>query len=141
VGDESKKLTFVEEDDVETQVFDWGRLSWLTEPRVTAAGRFSAGVVTLEPGKGHDRHNHPGVEEILYVLEGRGRQTVQGPGTAVEREVGPGVLVHIPPDVYHSTINIGDGPLRIMAVYSPYGPEAELREMEGVRIEPPKRQR
>ncbi len=141
MGDESKKLTFVEEEDVETQVFDWGRLSWLSEPRVTAAGRFSAGVVTLEPGKGHDRHNHPGVEEILYILEGRGRQVVQGPGTAVEREVGPGVLVHIPPDVYHSTINIGDGPLRIMAVYSPPGPESELREMEGVRIEPPKRHR
>ena len=66
---------------------------------------------------------------------------VEESGTPVERELGPGVLVHIPPDVFHSTINTGDGPLRIMAVYSPPGPEAELREMEGVRIEPPKRKR
>ncbi len=32
---DGEKLIFVEEADVETQVFDWGRLSWLSEPRVT----------------------------------------------------------------------------------------------------------
>jgi len=130
----------VEEDDVETQVFDWGRLAWLSEPRVTRADRFSAGVVTLEPGKGHDRHNHPGVEEILYILEGRGMQMVEEDGAPVEREVGPGVLVHIPPGVFHSTVNAGDGPMRLLAVYAPPGPEAELRAMEGVSIEPPRRE-
>jgi len=135
----SEKLIFVEEDDVETQVFDWGRLWWLSEPRVTAAGKFSAGVVELEPGKGHDNHNHPGVEEILYVLSGKGMQAVDAPSGRVEREVGPGVLIHIPPDVFHSTVNTGDGPMRILAIYAPPGPEAELRAMEGVQIEPPKR--
>jgi oxalate decarboxylase/phosphoglucose isomerase-like protein (cupin superfamily) len=135
----SDKLIFVEEDDVETQVFDWGRLWWLSEPRVTAAGKFSTGVVQLEPGKGHDNHNHPGVEEILYVLCGKGLQVVDAPGGRVEREVGPGVLIHIPPDVFHSTVNTGDGPMRILAIYAPPGPEAELRAMEGVTIEPPKR--
>lgn len=135
----SDKLIFVEEDDVETQVFDWGRLWWLSEPRVTAAGEFSAGVVELEPGKGHDNHNHPGVEEILYVLSGKGIQVVDAPAGRVEREVGPGVLIHIPPDVFHSTVNSGDGPMRILAIYAPPGPEAELRAMEGVTIEPPKR--
>jgi oxalate decarboxylase/phosphoglucose isomerase-like protein (cupin superfamily) len=134
-----KRLSFVEEDDVETQVFDWGRLGWLSEPRVTRAERFSAGVVTLEPGKGHDRHNHPGVEEILYVLDGKGMQMVEEDGSPVEREVGPGVLIHIPTSVFHSTINIGSTPMRILAVYSPPGPEAELRAMEGVTIEPPRR--
>jgi oxalate decarboxylase/phosphoglucose isomerase-like protein (cupin superfamily) len=135
----SDKLIFVEEDDVETQVFDWGRLWWLSEPRVTAAGKFSTGVVQLEPGKGHDNHNHPGVEEILYVLSGKGLQVVDAPGGRVEREIGPGVLVHIAPDVFHSTVNTGDGPMRILAIYAPPGPEAELRAMEGVIIEPPKR--
>jgi len=133
------KLVFVEEEDVETQVFDWGRLSWLSEPRVTAAERFSAGLVVLEPGQGHERHNHPGVEEILYVIEGRGLQVVEPASGRVEREVGPGVLVHIPPDVYHSTVNVGEGPMRLLAIYAPPGPEAELRAMPGVRIEPPKR--
>ncbi len=70
------KLTFVEKENVETQIFDWGRLSWLSEPNVTAAERFSAGVVLLEPGKGHERHNHPYSEEILYVIRGKGVQMV-----------------------------------------------------------------
>ncbi len=80
----SKKLTFVQSQDVETQVFDWGKLSWLSEPSVTAAERFSAGVVKLEPGKGHERHNHPYSEEILYVVRGEGRQVVELPEGIVE---------------------------------------------------------
>ncbi len=133
------KLVFVEEADVETQVFDWGRLRWVSEPRVTAAERFSAGVVSLEPGKGHERHNHPGVEEILYVLSGTGDQTVEVDDQILKREVGPGVLIHIPPDVCHSTVNTGQEPMRLLAIYAPPGPEVELRAMEGVRIEPPER--
>lgn len=131
--------TFIEPADVETQVFDWGRLSWLSEPRVTGTDRFSAGVVVLEPGKGHVRHNHPGVEEILYVIDGKGIQMVEVDGKPIEREVTKGVLVHIPPDIYHSTVNTGDGPMTLFAIYSPPGPEALLRQMEGVRIEPPAR--
>ena len=133
------KLTFVKKEDVETQVFDWGRLSWLSEPRVTAAERFSTGLVVLEPGKGHDRHNHPYSEEILYVVSGTGLQTVELPGKVEEREVGPGTLVHIPTALYHSTVNNGDVPMELIAIYAPFGPEAELRELDGVAIEPPVR--
>ena len=133
------KLTFVEKEDVEAQVFDWGHLSWLSEPRVTAAERFSTGLVVLEPGKGHDRHNHPYSEEILYVVSGTGLQTVEHPGKVEEREVGPGTLVHIPTALYHSTVNNGDVPMELIAVYAPFGPEAELRELDGVAIEPPVR--
>jgi len=133
------KLTFVEKEDVETQVFDWGRLSWLSEPRVTAAERFSTGLVVLEPGKGHVRHNHPYSEEILYVVSGTGLQTVELPGKVEEREVGPGTLVHIPTALYHSTVNNGDVPMELIAIYAPFGPEAELRELDGVAIEPPVR--
>ena len=136
----AEKMVFVEEADVETQGFDWGRLWWLSEPRVTRAEKFSAGVVQLEPGKGHDRHNHPGCEEILYVLEGTGDQVVEVDGESVRREVGPGVLIHIPIDAFHSTVNTGTGPMRLLAIYAPPGPEAELRKMDGVTIEPPKRE-
>jgi oxalate decarboxylase/phosphoglucose isomerase-like protein (cupin superfamily) len=136
---DSQNLRFVAEDDVETQVFEWGKLRWLSEPRVTEAQRFSAGIVSLSPGRGHERHNHPGVEEILYVVSGKGRQMVEIDGRKVERDVEAGMLVHIPPDVYHSTVNTGKSPMRLLAVYAPPGPEAQLRSMPGVRIEPPKR--
>ena len=124
---------------METQVFDWGRLSWLSEPTVTAAERFSAGLVVLEAGKGHERHHHPNSEEILYVVSGTGLQTVERPDGKVEREVGPGTLVHIPTGVFHSTVNTGDERMELIAIYAPFGPEAELRELDGVAIEPPVR--
>ncbi len=131
----SAKKTFVKPEDVETQVFDWGRLSWLSEPLVTQAERFSCGVVTLEPGKGHTRHNHPYSEEILYVMEGKGIQTVELPSGRLEKEISAGELVHIPTAIYHSTINSGDEPMKMIAIYAPFGPEAELRKMDGVHIE------
>ena len=120
---------FVKPDDVETQLFDWGTIKWMSEPKVTDARNFTAGVVLLSPGKGHTRHNHPGVEEILYVVSGEGEQMVEdAAGRAVRQRVRPGVLVHIPPDVYHETINTGWKPLELLAVYCPAGPEAMLRE-------------
>jgi oxalate decarboxylase/phosphoglucose isomerase-like protein (cupin superfamily) len=126
---------FVEPEQVETQLFDWGAIKWLSEPRVTDAERFSAGVVLLAVGKGHERHNHPGVEEILYVISGTGEQLVENE----RKTVGPGTLVHIPPDVYHETINTGWEEMKILAIYAPPGPEKELREMPGVEIVPPTR--
>jgi len=127
---------FVEPEQVETQVFDWGGIQWLSEPRVTGTERITAGVVTLEPGKGHQRHNHPGVEEILYVIEGEGIQMVDL-GNEERQTVRAGTMIHIPADIYHETINTGDRPMILLAVYSPPGPEALLRSLPGCRIEPP----
>ena len=61
----------IEPDDVDSQVFDWGVLNWMSTPEVTGGERFSAGVVKLEPGKGHERHTHPDSDEILYRSEER----------------------------------------------------------------------
>lgn len=137
----SRKLTFVQSEDVETQVFDWGRLSWLSEPNVTAAEHFSAGRRQARAGKGHERHNHPYSEEILYVIRGTGLQLVELPEGRVEEEIGPGTLVHIPTALYHSTINSGEDTLEMIAIYAPFGPEAELRRMDGVELEPAQRLR
>jgi oxalate decarboxylase/phosphoglucose isomerase-like protein (cupin superfamily) len=129
---------FVKPEEVETQVFDWGTIKWLSEPKVTDAQRFSTGTVLLNPGKGHTRHNHPGVEEILYVVSGEGVQMVEDEqGNPVRQPIAAGMLIHIPADVYHETINTGWEQLKLIAVYSPHGPEALLRQMEGVRIVPP----
>lgn len=128
---------FVSPNDVETMLFGWGTIKWLSEPRVTNAERITAGLVILEPGKGHTRHNHPGVEEILYVVSGSGEQMVEdAAGNPVRRQVNAGDLVHIPPDVFHETINTGWEPMRILAVYAPPGPEALLRDMPDCRIVP-----
>ena len=118
---------FVNRDEVETQVFDWGRLQWLSEPRVTGSQVMTTGIVTLEPGKGHERHNHPGREEVLYVLEGTGEQTVETEDGVLRKTLHPGDLVYLTAGQFHSTINKGAGPMVLLAVYQFAGPEAELR--------------
>lgn len=123
---------FVEPNEVETQVMDWGKLKWMSSPRATGASKFSAGVVLLEPGKGHNTHAHPGCEEILYVVSGFGKQTVADE----ETELKPGMLIFIPADVEHSTVNTSWETLTLLAIYDPPGPEEELRKLPGCKIVP-----
>jgi len=124
---------FVEPDEVETQVFDWGNLKWLSATDVTGAQKFSMGIVLLAPGKGHATHTHPGCEEVLYVISGVGKQTVLGE----EKDLKPGMVVFIPEGAEHSTFNTGWETLKLVAVYDPPGPEKALRELPECTVLPP----
>src|SRR5687767_8612330 len=105
----------VEPADVATSVFGWGRIKFLSEPSVTAAENITAGLVRLDPGQGHMRHNHPGSEEILFILSGEGEQMVE---TDLEERGGvpeyfpvrTHSLVQIPASVFHQTVNTGADP-------------------------------
>ena len=59
-----------------TYTFAWGATKWLVTPSTTPGAKLTFGEVVLLPGKGHERHNHEGAEEVLYVLSGEGTQTV-----------------------------------------------------------------
>ncbi len=128
-------LRFVKPSDVETMVFDWGTIKWLSEPRVTSTRGFTQGVVLVEPGKGHARHNHPGCEETLYVVSGQGNQMIDTDGERWQ-PIAAGDLVHIPADIFHATVNTGWEPLKMIAIYCPPGPEAILRTLPGCRLIP-----
>jgi oxalate decarboxylase/phosphoglucose isomerase-like protein (cupin superfamily) len=117
--------------DVDRLEFDWGKIHFLSEPAVTGANRFSFGVVELAQGKGHARHNHPGSEEIIYVVSGHGEQMVDDQPPV---KVTAGSSIYIPADVYHSTVNTGTETLQLIVVYSPAGPERLLREIPGCKI-------
>jgi len=123
--------------DVDAYGFDWGQLSVTLGPQVNDARQLSAAVVTVPPGQGHARHNHPGSEEIIYILEGEGEQMVEdeegNPHTEVVR---PGCSVFIPESRFHSTLNTGSEVMRIFVVYSPAGPEELLKEMPDFRLIP-----
>ena len=128
---------FVYPKDVEAFGFDWGQLALTVAPEVNGARTFSGGVVDLPPGKGHARHNHPGSEEIIFVIAGRGQQMVETPDGVQElREVGPGCTVFVPESRFHSTLNTGSEPMQLFVVYSPAGPERLLRELPDFRLLP-----
>ena len=59
--------------------------------------------VVLLPGQGHERHNHPDADEILYVLAGAGDQMVDD-GDPFAGAAGPGDLDpegRVPLDAQH----------------------------------------
>lgn len=120
--------------DVDTLAFDWGTIHMLSEPQVTGAERHSFGVTEVKPGGGHARHNHPGTEEIIYVLSGEGEQMVDDQPPV---SIGPGSCVFIPADIYHSTFNSGSESMRLIIVYAPAGAERLLRDIPGCTILPP----
>lgn len=128
---------FVYPKQADSFVFDWGRLALTVAPEVNGAERFSGGVVDLQKGQGHTRHNHPGAEEIIFVISGTGEQMVEDEdGNPVVQQVGPGCTVYVPESRFHSTTNTGDGPMQLFVVYSPAGPELALRELPDFRLEP-----
>lgn len=126
--------TIAYEGDVDTLVFDWGKIQFLSEERLTGAQSMSFGSVRLEPGKGHTRHNHPDADEYIYVVSGTGEQMLDDQPPAA---VGPGACIWIPMGVYHSTVNTGTDTLHLVVVYAPAGAEQVLRAMPDVQIIPP----
>jgi oxalate decarboxylase/phosphoglucose isomerase-like protein (cupin superfamily) len=113
-----------------TMSFEWG----LIKPLVARASTEDAGVslmhVVLLPGQGHERHNHPDADEVLYILAGTGEQMVDDEQTFPVR---PGQAVWIPRGQFHSTVNTSWEPLTILAIYAPAGAEEALTTLPDYR--------
>ncbi len=120
--------------DVETLSFDWGNIKLLSEPAVTGGQTMTFGMVVVEPGKGHARHNHPNADEVIFVISGEADQMLDDQPPVPIR---PGASVYIPRGVYHSTLNTGWEPLRLIVVYAPAGEEEVLRALPEVTLVPP----
>lgn len=120
----------VDPNSVPTQTFDWGAIKWFVSPDYPPGSSTTFGEVVLLPGKGHDRHNHPKSEEILYVLSGEGVQMLNDEEPF---PIKPGDTIYVPTAAFHSTLNTGWTPLRLLAVYNPGGPEKDLEGLPDYR--------
>lgn len=129
----SSTLQAVDVSQLPTATFDWGIVKWLVAPSITEGANITFGEVILLPGVGHDRHNHPAAEEILYVLSGEGLQTLN------DEEPFPvkaGDTIYVPTGMFHSTLNTGWAPLRLLALYNPGGSEKDLEDLPDFREYP-----
>jgi len=113
-----------------TMSFDWGVIKPLVATDNTEAPDVSLMHVVLLPGQGHERHNHPDADEILYILSGEGEQMVDDSQTFPVRA---GQAVWIPKEAFHSTINSGWEPLTLLAIYAPAGAEQVLKTLPDYR--------
>jgi oxalate decarboxylase/phosphoglucose isomerase-like protein (cupin superfamily) len=109
-----------------TMTFDWGVIKPLVATDNTDDPAVSMMHVVLLPGQGHERHNHPDSDEILYFLSGEGDQMVDD---GEPFPVRPGQAVFIPKGAFHSTINRGWEPMAILAIYAPAGAEEVLKTL------------
>jgi oxalate decarboxylase/phosphoglucose isomerase-like protein (cupin superfamily) len=117
----------IDPNSVPTMAFDWG----VIKPLVAGESKtVSLMHVVLLPGQGHERHNHPDADEILYVLAGTGDQMVDDHQTFA---VHAGHTVWIPMGAFHSTLNTGWEPLVLLAVYAPGGAEEVLKTLPDYR--------
>ena len=113
-----------------TMAFDWGVIKPLVATDNTEQPAVSMMHVVLLPGQGHERHNHPDSDEILYILAGEGEQMVDDADTFPVRA---GHAVFIPKGAFHSTVNTGWEPLTILAIYAPAGAEEALKGLPDYR--------
>lgn len=116
-----------------TMTFEWGAIKPLVAPANVHDPGVSLMHVVLLPGQGHERHNHPGSDEILYVLAGTGEQMVD------DRETFPvhaGQAIWIPRGQFHSTVNTGWEPMAILAIYAPAGAEEVFATLPDYREVP-----
>lgn len=116
-----------------TQTFDWGAIKWFVTPGNTPGAALTFGEVVLSPGRGHDRHNHPESEEVLYILSGEGEQMLDD---GAPFPVRAGDTIYVPTAVFHATRNTGWAPLRLLALYNPGGPERDLEKLPDFREVP-----
>jgi quercetin dioxygenase-like cupin family protein len=71
--------------------------------------------VRMPPGRAHQFHRHPAMEEIIYVISGTAEQWVD----RERRVLGPGESAHIPANMVHGTYNAGSDTLVFLAILSP----------------------
>ncbi len=119
----AKPGTTIDRAALPTHTFEWGSIKWLVTPSTTPGARLTFGEVSIMPGRGHSRHNHEGAEEVLYFLSGVGEQVVDD-GEPFKVQAGDAIF--IPDGVFHSTLNTGWEPMRVIALYNPGGAELGL---------------
>jgi quercetin dioxygenase-like cupin family protein len=69
----------------------------------------------MPPGRAHQFHRHPELEEIIYVISGTAEQWVD----REQRLLRAGDSAHVPKNVVHGTYNAGADELVFLAILSP----------------------
>lgn len=107
-------MTFVPNDQIQEDRFDWGIVGWRLTP-AKGSSQLVVMDVTLDPGGGHDFHRHPDQEEMIIVKEGRVTQFLEDESM----ELGPGDSVFVPTGTVHASFNDGDQTARLTVVLGP----------------------
>lgn len=87
--------------------------------------RFALGEGVMSPRHGTSLHRHMKSGEMFYVISGSILLEIEDD----EYELHAGDIAYAPPGAAHRMTNVSDEPARVMALFSPAGPEKGLRAM------------
>jgi oxalate decarboxylase/phosphoglucose isomerase-like protein (cupin superfamily) len=133
----SKNPVAVTAADVDTLIASYVTAKILAEPSISDVKNMSAVSIFFDPGQGHARHRHTDAEQLIFMVAGVAEMMMEfEEGQPRTQTIRAGDLVSIPKGVYHSTFNVGWEPVRILAVYSPAGPEAGMRVSDEFTVLP-----
>jgi quercetin dioxygenase-like cupin family protein len=93
---------------------DWGTLSWVASKPLGNAEGLTVGRATIKPGQTNPRHRHPKSEEVLYLLKGRIRHSLNDRIITMSA----GDVITIAPGVFHNATCIGSEDAEMIVVYS-----------------------
>ena len=92
----------------------------------------SMATLTLQPGQVSASVTHRTVEELWYVISGRGRMWRRDAARESVTELAPGLCLSLPLGTAFQFRNDGDAPLRAVAVTMPPWPgDGEAVEVDG----------
>lgn len=94
---------------------DGSEIRELLAHRNSAIRNQSLAEATLRAGQKTRAHYHPKAEEIYYILRGQGRMSLGG----MERGVGPGDAIGIPPGTTHQIAQTGEADLVFLCCCAP----------------------
>ncbi len=97
------------------QQFYWGQVKWLVAPDSLGTERVCVGLVSFNPGTDDQDHSHFGEEQVLHVITGSGRHTVNGQTSYFTASD----TLYIPPYSRHNMVNTTEAELRLLTVYIP----------------------
>jgi quercetin dioxygenase-like cupin family protein len=93
----------------------FGSIRQIVVPATTGARNLVILEGIVQPGQGHDFHQHPHQEEVIYVKSGSIEQWVG----KQKRILAPGDAVHIPPGTVHASFNAGSSDAALLAIFGP----------------------
>ncbi len=101
--------------DVPVVALPFGSLIPLINPAATGGKQLTIIVATLNVGEGHNFHKHPEQDEVIYVLDGKVEQWIDGD----KQILAPGDAAFIPANTVHGSFTVGDRQSRLLAIFGP----------------------
>ncbi len=86
-------------------------------------------LMALLPGEEIGTEAHSAVDQLLYVVKGRGLAVLGD----VKETFGEGAMFCVPAGTTHNVVNTGDEPLKIFTMYSP--PQHAARTIHTTKME------